>query len=169
MRQEVLLLFDKYLLYNHLTGIVTAKEYRKRVPVGTALGSENSDGYLQITLFGQNYKLHQVVWYLHVGYWPDFQVDHVNGVRSDNRSLNLRLVTQPVNLKNKGTYKSNGSGSNGVHFHRRQLQWIASIRVEGVAVHLGSFEDKEDAINARNLANIKYGFHENHGRKLLEN
>jgi len=34
---------------------------------------------------------------------------------------------------------------------------------KGKAVHLGFFDDKDDAIAARKAANIKYGFHANHG------
>ncbi len=47
-------------------------------------------------------------------------------------------------------------------------RWIAYIRVDRVLIRLGSFRNKEDAVAARELAEIKYNFHENHGKREVK-
>ena len=64
--------------------------------------------------------------------------------------------------------KANTSGVTGVCFSKKGNKWFARIRLDGKSKHLGSFADKQDAIEARKDAEIKYGFHPNHGAKLDE-
>jgi len=52
----------------------------------------------------------------------------------------------------------------GVSFHRRQRKWNARIMVDKKPIHLGSLTTMEKAIEARKEAEIKYGFHYNHGK-----
>jgi hypothetical protein len=83
----------------------------------------------------------------------------------DNRLENLRAVSSGENLRNQKIYKNNTSGTIGVSFHKSYKSYRASITINGKTKHLGLFKNKEEAIAARAAANIKYNFHENHGRK----
>lgn len=86
----------------------------------------------------------------------DMQVDHINGNALDNRKKNLRLVTPQQNSMNRAVTSNNSSGCTGVHFHRHLKKWIAKIRKNKKAVHLGVFEKREDAISARREAEKQY-------------
>ncbi len=96
--------------------------------------------------------------------WPRDQIDHINGVRTDNRIGNLRSVTSRENSRNLKLPTNNTSGRIGVMWSGRDSKWLAVIQVDGGKKHLGYFDNFEDASNARKAAELKYDFHENHGR-----
>lgn len=127
----------------------------------------NTRGYIRISLFGRKYQAHRVIWALHYGEWPKDQIDHINGVKSDNSIVNLRVVTDAENRKNMPLRSDNKSGVSGVR-HRKNC-WITEIVVNRKNIHIGCFENFEDAVAARKAAEIQYGFHENHGRPLTTN
>ena len=66
---------------------------------------------------------------------------------------NLKLVDgTSVTLLEHGSGKlasNNTSGYTGVYFHKRSGRWVASIRFKGKYYHLGSFDNKNDAVKAR--------------------
>ena len=78
----------------------------------------------------------------------DMVVDHINHNRLDNRKQNLRLCTQGENLRNKKV--------KGVAFDKRRNKWYARIMINRKNLHLGSFDTKEEAIEARKQAEIEY-------------
>ena len=108
-----------------------------------------------------NVYAHRLAWFLYYGKWPDCEIDHIDHDRSNNRIENLREASTSVNSRNKSKIKSNKSGVNGVFLVGEK--WGASIGVDGKMVWLGTFKRKEDAVVARKIADIKYGFHPNHG------
>lgn len=110
-------------------------------------------------------KAHRVLWAMHTGKWPELTIDHINGDHYDNRIENLREVTQGVNSKNQRLRSTNTSGQMGVCWATRYKIWTCNIKVDGELIFLGNFKVKEDAIAARKVAELKYGFHPNHGRK----
>lgn len=59
----------------------------------------------------------------------------------------------------------NKSGTIGVYYIKRLDKWGSQIKVDGKIIWLGSFIDKDEAVLARKQAEIKYGFHKNHGGK----
>ena len=91
-------------------------------------------------------------------------IDHINGDPFDNRIDNLRLVTQRENSMNRRLSCNNKSGVIGVHYYSSRKQWQAQITSEGKKINLGRFDNFDDAVKVRKDAEIKYGFHENHGR-----
>jgi hypothetical protein len=84
-------------------------------------------------------------------------------MRDDNRWENLRDVSRHENLKNQRLAKSNSSGITGVYWHSQAKKWGAQIKHNYRTIHLGMHEDIEDAKKAREDANKRYAFHENHG------
>lgn len=101
---------------------------------------------------------------METGFWPSGEIDHISGCRIDNRMRNMRDVTSSDNGKNSALSSINKSGFTGVHWNKRCSKWVANIGVNGKNKYLGSFPDINEAIAARAAANIKFGYHENHGR-----
>lgn len=131
-------------------------------------GSDNGRGYLQVKIRGRMTMAHRIVWVMHNGDIPaGFQIDHINHVRNDNRISNLRLVTGSGNNRNTSLRKDNSSGRIGVYWRKDSRKWSAKIRVDDKLINIGTFREKSDAIAARELAEIKYGFHENHGAERI--
>ena len=125
----------------------------------------NSDGYKHGTIFGKSYKAHRIIWIL----CNDDNlkhIDHINHDPSDNRLVNLRSVAPNKNWKNRSKNSDNKSGFNGVSWHKAIGKWVAYISHEGKKIHLGSYRDIDAAIAARQVANIKHGYHMNHGKDV---
>ena len=120
--------------------------------------------YAQTRLEGKLERVHKLI-------TPHFKltVDHINGNPLDNRSSNLRDVTQLENCRNKSLSKSNKSGHTGVYERRgvKGSTWNAQIEPDGRAINLGTFKTLAKAIAARKAAEVKYGFHKNHGKEAI--
>lgn len=123
----------------------------------------NLNGYRQGEIFGRHSKAHRVLWLLYTGKWPSADIDHINGIRSDNRIENLRVVSRAENLKNQRLRTNNTSGVTGVSWDKRSGKWHAHIQVNVRRKHIGYFTKISDAIAARKAAEVEYGFHANHG------
>jgi len=113
-----------------------------RNPVGKmkrgALGAPaGKGGRLQAIIAGRAQYIHRLVWLYHHGEWPGEQVDHVNGVKTDNRIENLRLLSPSANAQNVNRI--------GVSRDRRSGRWRARIMVEGRSISLGSHATHEAA------------------------
>jgi len=126
--------------------------------------SQVSGGYLIGRLNGVNLKAHRVAWAIHYGEWPPNQIDHINGIRSDNRLVNLRSVVNSENGKNQKTRSTNKSGEPCISWFGRDAKWWVKITVDGKTKHIGYFDTIDAAIAARDSAWKENGFHENHGR-----
>jgi hypothetical protein len=104
--------------YNPDTGIFTRKVSRPGFRVGDVAGSLTERGYIKIGIDGKNYSAHRLAWlYVH-GKSPDNCIDHINGVRDDNRISNLRDVTSQENsstvLARKNQADAISAGKTGV-------------------------------------------------------
>ena len=169
-KQEITQAFLKdQLHYNPETGAFTwLKNYRHTALVGTTAGSI-SNGYVVIKLGGVGFRAHRLAWLYTHGHFPPEQIDHINHKTDDNRLVNIRAVSGRVNMQNQKRYVTNKSGYTGVIWRKPRPKinkgcWEAYIRLNNVSKCLGSFKNKEDAIAARRAAEIKYNFHENHGK-----
>lgn len=129
-------------------------------PALTVVGSQ---GYLQGTLLGRLVRSHRVIWKLFYGLEPIY-IDHINGLRVDNRIANLRSVSHEKNLRNQRMRSTNSSGATGICWDEARNRWRARIKVSGRDIHLGRFASKAAAIAARDAALIEHGFHESHGK-----
>jgi hypothetical protein len=129
-----------------------------------AMTAINNYGYRFGTISGRPHLAHRVAWTITSGAWPDAEIDHINGVRTDNRITNLREADRRANARNVGRRLDNSSGCTGVQWHAHSKKWLARIKVNYRQFYLGTFERREDAIAARKAAEVKHGFHENHGR-----
>lgn len=100
-------LVDTYFIYNHDTGKIYNKIKRsKRMIKGSVAGFLTKHGYATIVVKKMNFRAHRIAWRLYYGTWPKYQIDHINGNRSDNRICNLRDVTLRENMQNKNIHRN---------------------------------------------------------------
>ena len=83
-------------------------------------------------------------------------VDHIDRDKLNNHKSNLRYATNSENNMNKSRQSNNTSGAIGVFFRKDRNKWRAVINQNGNKIHLGSFETKEEAIEARSKAEETY-------------
>ena len=131
---------------------------------GTEPGFLATGGYKQISVDGNIYMYHHIVWLWETGSLPELELDHIDQDKTNNSISNLRECNATINCQNRPLRLDNKSGTNGVYSHRNK--WKAMIRVNKKLIHLGVFDTKELAIKAREKADIKYGFHKNHGKEI---
>lgn len=124
-----------------------------------------SSGYIVIKVDGKTYKAHRLAWLYTYGRWPE-EVDHINRNRRDNRIENLRAVVKGENQRNHPVSVKNTSGIRGVVWNKKGRKFHSRISVDGNYVHLGVFDNFFDACCARKSAELKHGYHPNHGRAL---
>jgi len=162
MNQETL---HELMRLDSSTGHLYWRERPSRnVDISKPAGCANPRGYRRIVIKGRMHYAHRLVWlYVH-GCWPKSQIDHINGVKLDNRLENLRDVSRQENGKNASRRKDSTSGHVGVYGNSLGDKWMAYIKVDGKQKHLGYYVDKQDAIDVRKAAEKQYGFHANHGR-----
>ena len=105
-------------------------------------------------------RLHQLIAERKYGKYDTKKLfpDHLSRDKSDNRKCNLVLKTNADNMKNRSLSKANTSGKTGVSYSENKGVWTAYITVNYNNIHLGDFTRFEDAVNARLLAEKKYGF-----------
>ena len=123
--------------------------------VGTAAGTVNFGGYVAINLFGIPRYAHRLA-FLHIEGWMPEYVDHQDGNRANNAWANLRAATNSLNLANAKLRANNTSGYKGVCWYPPLSQWTARIQVNGRGIHLGYFDQIEDAAKAYSDAASKH-------------
>lgn len=162
--EEVARLFT----YDRETGVLywrnkNRNSIRSNYVAGSIKGTR--DGYRRVCVNGKICQEHRVIMMLCFGHIPEnAEIDHINHVRDDNRLVNLRFATQGENLKNQSVSSKNTSGVTGVYFSKARKKYIAQIKVNRKLIYLGMFETLEEAAAARAEANLKFNFHNNHGK-----
>lgn len=120
---------------------------------------QTGDGYGRLQIKGRKYMVHRLVYELVTGTKiPEgMVVNHLCGVRSCCRPQHLQLATvQENNQYLTALRATNTSGYRGVRWHPRSRKWYASVRVDGKAWHLGSFDTAEEANVAAIAGRAKY-------------
>ena len=149
---------NKSISYDENTGEFTWKsDVGRKIKKGTKAGSKCKDsGYVKIRFKGKNISAHRLAWFIVYGYDPRV-VDHLNGVRDDNRISNIRDVTVTENNRNHKFRSTNSSGYDGVYFRIDRGLWLAQISSNGKNIYLGYHESAEIAHKIRVAALEIYG------------
>jgi hypothetical protein len=160
---ETGLLFWRERGREHCASDHECQRWNTRFAGKQALTAVEGGGYPFGTVLGLRCKAHRIIWLMQTGHWPEGEIDHINGVPSDNRWINLREVSHVQNLRNKSQQANNTSGVNGVYWSKRHCKWRAMISVDGKLISLGYFSTVDEAAIARSVANDQYGFTARHG------
>jgi hypothetical protein len=129
------------LEYNKSTGDLIWKCGQRK---GMIAGSDNG-GYIRVKCYGKNFYAHRIIWYMIHGYHPQ-EIDHINGIKHDNRIANLRDVSRSLNCFNKPC--NSNTGLRGVYFRKDRQKYTTSITKDGVTYYLGQYDSKEEAYKA---------------------
>lgn len=149
--------------YDSNTGILTNKSNRRGVVVGNKVGSPTSKGHLFSTLDGKSFPTHKICFLHYHGHLPEF-IDHINGVRDDNRIKNLRGCTACQNQQNSKIQTNNTSGIKGVSWNKASRMWHTIIMSDNKKHFLGYFYDKEVAGQVVRIKRLElHGEFANHG------
>ena len=115
---------------------------------GDVAGHVHPNGYRYIKVNHKRYMAHRLAFFAANGRWPRGDIDHINGVKDDNRPANLRECNDSENRQNIGITKANTSGYPGVIWHKRNRKFVARITHQGVFRWLGQFDNPQDAYAA---------------------
>ena len=144
---------ENYKIYDHgnVKNIITNKMLKPRI---------NNRGYNNVDLYniGKRTKpIHRLVAEAFLENPDDKRcVDHIDRNKLNNHISNLRYATDSENGMNKSRQSNNTSGIVGVYFCKDRNKGRAVIKKDGNPIHLGYFETKEEAIEARIKAEEKY-------------
>lgn len=143
----------------HFVSTRGMRTWNNKWPGKPACGHVSPRGYRCGSLDARSVFAHRIAWKIYHGREAD-RIDHINGVKTDNRIVNLRSVSVSENAKNKRPTKQ------GKVFgvYARGKKWSASIGCGKKLIYLGIFSSKEEAIAARRSAERLLKFHPNHGR-----
>tara|TARA_R110000744_G_C19298844_1_gene555517 strand:- start:677 stop:1216 length:540 start_codon:yes stop_codon:yes gene_type:complete len=166
---DLLKLCNRCLDYNHQTGIITWVEMISKFSnklVGQEAGCYTR-GYKTLRINGINHLAHRIAFLMHHGFMP-LSIDHINGIKDDNRSVNLRECTIKENNRNCGVRENNSTGYKGVHkLSNKRLttdKWVVMIGSDDGPKYKGIFTTPELAAQAYDKAALEY-----HGEFALTN
>jgi len=112
-------------------------------------GHVGSGGYLSVKIGKRMHLGHRIVWLLVHGEWPAKSIDHIDGNRSNNAPINLRLANASENAQNRAAATKSSSGLLGaIHrkaTRRRRECWESRIKLDGVSKWIGRFTSPEAA------------------------
>lgn len=144
--------------YSEETGFFTRIKCVRGIKsaIGKILVSNHTSGYVTVRIDGHLYYAHRLVFLYVNGRFPEMFVDHINGVKDDNRISNLRECTTSENLQNiRAPLPQNTHGFLGVHYCKYTKKFRAQIRNNGERINLGRFSNPIDAHNAYLIAKRK--------------
>ncbi len=121
---------------------------------GRILKGKSTRGYIQVCLMKHKVKHSKLIHKLVATAFllnPENKkcVDHIDNNKHNNNLINLRFATHSQNNQNSSLSSKNTSGTKGVYWNTEKNKWIAQITINGKQINLGSFINKEDAINIR--------------------
>lgn len=142
--KRLISLFD----YDPITGLFTRIINCNRSKKGEIANCKQNQGYIRISIDGERYLAHRLAFLFMTGKMPNYEIDHINGVREDNRWCNLRECKSYQNKHNMKKPSSNSSGIKGVSWNIRDSKWLAQITCKGQSYFLGRHIEIEDARKA---------------------
>lgn len=136
-------------------------------PAGSVAGTMRKDGYCYTAIRGRQYLVHRLIWLIVTGDWPTEEIDHKNGIGSDNRWKNLRDASVHQNRRNTLGQTTRKGPFPGVYKPANRKGFIAQIKRHGEVIYLGKFQWVEAAWFARLWAEAElFGAFAGHRREV---
>jgi hypothetical protein len=126
--------------FEYVDGKLFWKKCQKISLIGKRAGAKHNKGYRTINLSVKSFMEHQIIFMFHHGYIPE-QIDHINGIKNDNRIENLRAADNSKNQWNVCRKKKTQTGVKGVRKLGNKYQ--ARISVNSRMIYLGTYETLE--------------------------
>lgn len=130
------------LWYCPATGIFEWKRSAKGRKMGRPAGCKSAVGYIVIRIDGVLYQAHRLAFLYIYGRWPNGDIDHKDGVRTNNALDNIRECSRSTNLHNRMVGKGR-SGLIGASWCEQAGRWHARIQEGGRQRHIGTFPTAE--------------------------
>ena len=133
------------------TGLLRYKTHRRSNWIDRIAGYTRTTGYVVINarIEGKLHELfaHRLIWFMVHGEVPPNTVDHINGVKHDNRLSNLRLATSREQSSNIKTLRPArfSSSYTGVTYRKRKGNWQSRITVDKKTLSLGYYDTEYEA------------------------
>ncbi len=146
--------------YNPDNGWLLHRNEHHKKKFGARAGFSATRGYRASSVDNKTSQEHRAIWVMHHGDIPkDLHIDHINGIKDDNRIENLRLVTVKDNAMNKRVYKNNTSGHHGITKADTKGKW----KLKKLGKYIGTYATLKEAVLAKSSIETRKGFHKNHG------
>lgn len=159
------------LSYDPETGILRWKAKPSRqVSIGDIAGYINQDGYVAIKIAGKGYCAHRIAWMLTYGEFPSGYLDHINGVRHDNRIINLRVACPSQNAANGPIRSNNTTGVKGL-VQAKSGNWFGRVVWKRKTYVTRTCRSRDEAcLELERLRESLHGEFANHGAypKIVE-
>lgn len=150
--------------YNPDSGIFYRKTTFGKSIAGNETGTKSMYGYLLITIDRKSYRAHRLAWLYMYGCIPNGHIDHINGIRTDNRIKNLREADYFKNAWNSKVQKNNTTGVKGVSFNKKSRLYDASVCKNNKRYYVGGFKTLDEAkIAIEEFREYLHGEFVNHG------
>ena len=141
------LAIERGYYYNSETGLVYSR-------LNKLVKTINKEGYNMIAIRYKNKTknlcAHQFAWYCIHNEIVE-EIDHINGIRNDNRICNLRAVTRQQNRWNRLNTK-------GYTFNKTHNKFQAQLKVNKKHISLGYYNTEEEArqayLNAKQIYHV---------------
>ena len=147
---------DLHELFNFSNGILICKKpTNTKIKIGDFVGSLHIEGYLKTKIYKKEYLLHRLIFMWNYGYLPKY-IDHINGIKTDNRIENLRPATNSQNCQNSKKRLTNTSGYKNVFWRKDRQKWTVLVSVNNKLKSFGCFDNLELADLVAQEAREKY-------------
>jgi hypothetical protein len=117
-----------------------------------AFTASNRDGYKIGKVLRKGCLAHRLIWVMQTSADAISDIDHIDRNPANNKWLNLRLATRSENQANRASSRDSTSKYLGVHWHKRDKRWEASIQRRGKRTGLGYFHCELEAARCYDIA-----------------
>jgi len=146
MKKDIYIDLDK----QEVTSLLTGNKLKNSLTTNKRKKEKN---YYRIS-FTKNNKhytllLHRLLFYCKYGYLPKL-VDHKDTNPQNNKIENLRELNSSGNKRNSYKRENCTSIYKGVHYSEKCKKWIAKLTLNLKTIHIGHFDNEDDAGQAYN-------------------